>query len=72
MKRRSVPLIAVGIGVFIVPTHSIFREECRQQCEVIGMDYEVRGVPRDAYELRYPAECRCVTRGARKWWPLWK
>lgn len=53
-------------------SHAIFREQCRAQCEVIGMDYKVRAVARAPQELTCPAECVCVVRVEKRRWEIWK
>jgi hypothetical protein len=78
---RQILLIAIGLLVLIVPTwyivgssRAIFREECRQSCEKIEMDFRVKAVGHRGAsgDLRYPGECECIKRTGKQWWQFWR
>jgi hypothetical protein len=79
-KWKTYLPIAVGLTILMVPTvyilnesNSIFAEQCRQQCAVIGMDFRVKAVGMQrGGDLQYPGQCECVVRGLKKWWEFWK
>ena len=64
--------LLLGVTAYMLDrSYAIFREECRQLCEPLGLDFKVTAVPRSV-ELKYPARCDCVARRAKRWWEIWK
>ena len=79
MGWRSLWPYALAFAVLLGATaymldrsHAVFREECRQRCEPLGLDYKVRAVPRDSLDLTYPGRCDCVARVPKRRWEIWK
>ena len=77
LSRATKIFIAVGALILVVPAAYIltaadwaFREECKAKCASNGKDYKVIAVVAPLGE--YPAECRCITAGEKKWWQLWR
>jgi hypothetical protein len=65
-------LLVVATAYMLDRSHAIVREECRRLCDPVGMDYTIRAVPVNPLDLKYPGECICVPRPARRWWEIWK